>query len=58
MVLGHGLILALTGVAIGLAGALSLTRFIQGFLFGVKPTDILTLGIVSAILNVVALRNE
>jgi predicted permease len=42
MILGEGAKLALTGLAIGLALALGLTRFIQGMLFGVSPTDPLT----------------
>jgi len=45
----------LIGVAIGLAGALGLTRFLSGLLYGVKPGDPLTLVAVSALLIVVAL---
>jgi ABC-type antimicrobial peptide transport system permease subunit len=55
MVIGQGIKLALIGVAIGLAGALSLTRFLSGLLYGVKPTDPLTLVAVSALLITVAL---
>jgi putative ABC transport system permease protein len=43
------------GVAIGLAGALGLTRFLSGVLYGVKPGDPLTLVAVSALLIAVAL---
>jgi predicted permease len=55
MVVGQGLKLALMGVAIGIAGALALTRFLSSLLFGVKPTDPLTFIGVSLILIAVAL---
>jgi predicted permease len=44
------------GVAIGLAGAVAVTRLISSFLFGLEPTDPLTLGAATLVLaNVVAL---
>ncbi len=55
MVVGQGLKLTLIGVAIGIAGALALTRFLSSLLYGVKPTDPLTFIAVSLILIVVAL---
>ncbi|HET9178880.1 MAG TPA: ABC transporter permease [Terriglobia bacterium] len=55
MVVGQGLKLALIGVAIGIAGALALTRFLASLLYGVKPTDPLTFIAVSLILIGVAL---
>jgi putative ABC transport system permease protein len=55
LVIGQGIKLALIGVAIGLAGALGLTRFLSGLLYGVKPGDPLTLVAVSALLIAVAL---
>ena len=55
MVVGQGLKLALIGVAIGVAGALALTRFLTSLLYGVKPTDPLTFIAVSLILIAVAL---
>jgi putative ABC transport system permease protein len=55
MVVGQGLKLALIGVAIGIAGALALTRFLSSLLYGVKATDPLTFIAVSLILIVVAL---
>jgi len=55
MVLGQGLALALIGIALGLAGALALTRFLSSLLYGVKPTDPLTFVAVSLILTAVAL---
>ncbi|HET9180433.1 MAG TPA: ABC transporter permease [Terriglobia bacterium] len=55
MVIGQGLKLALIGVAIGVAGALALTRFLASLLYGVKPTDPLTFVAVSLTLIAVAL---
>ena len=55
MVVGQGLKLALIGVAIGIAGAFVLTRFLASLLYGVKPTDPLTFIGVSLILIGVAL---
>jgi len=49
MVLGHGMILALAGIAIGLAGALAVTRGMRTLLFEVSPSDPWTLA-ASAIL--------
>jgi putative ABC transport system permease protein len=42
LVLGHALGLTLTGIAIGLVGAFSLTRLLRGLLFEIEPTDPLT----------------
>jgi predicted permease len=55
MVVGQGLRLALIGVAIGIAGAFVLTRFLASLLYGVKATDPLTFIAVSFILIAVAL---
>ncbi|MEJ2009503.1 MAG: ADOP family duplicated permease [Acidobacteriota bacterium] len=55
LVIGQGLKLALTGVAIGIAAALALTRFMASLLYGVKPTDPLTFIAVSLVLIAVAL---
>src|SRR5579875_1914768 len=55
LVVGQGMILALIGVGIGIAGALALTRFIASMLYGVKPTDLLTFIGVSLVLIIVAL---
>jgi putative ABC transport system permease protein len=55
LVLGSGMRLALVGVGFGLLGALALTRLIASLLFGVKPTDALTLVAVSVSLIAVAL---
>ena len=55
LVVGRGLLLALTGVAIGLGGALALTRLMSGLLFGVSATDPVTFIIISLLLAGVAL---
>jgi putative ABC transport system permease protein len=55
LVVGQGLRLTLIGLGVGLAGALALTRFLVSLLYGVKPTDPLTLVTVSLILAAVAL---
>jgi len=47
MVLRETLTLAGIGVAIGLAGAYGVTRLIQAQLFGVEPTDLLTMAAAS-----------
>ena len=51
----HGLLLAGVGVAFGLAAAVGLTRLMSALLFGVKPIDPLTYGVVPAILIAAAL---
>ncbi|HEX5483915.1 MAG TPA: ABC transporter permease [Terriglobia bacterium] len=55
LVVGQGMILALIGVGIGIAGALGLTRFLSSLLYGIKPTDPLTFAAVSFVLIGVAL---
>jgi len=54
MIVKQGMILALAGVAIGLAGALGLTRFMASLLYGVRPTDPRTFLAVSLMLLSVA----
>jgi putative ABC transport system permease protein len=53
-VLAQALRLVLAGMALGLVGALALTRFIASLLFGVKPTDPVTFAGVCLILTGVA----
>jgi putative ABC transport system permease protein len=55
LVIGQGLKLAITGAAIGIVGALALTRLMQGLLFQVSPTDPVTFIGVTALLTIVAL---
>ncbi len=42
MVLGQGMLLAVLGVGIGIAGAVALTGLVKSLLFEVPPTDVLT----------------
>ncbi|HXW18120.1 MAG TPA: ABC transporter permease [Candidatus Acidoferrales bacterium] len=55
MVLGRGANMALVGVALGLVGALGLTRLMSSLLFGVSATDPLTFLAVACLLTFVAL---
>ena len=55
LVLARGGQLAGTGVAIGLASAFVLTRFMASMLYGVTPTDPVTLIAAAALLTTVAL---
>jgi putative ABC transport system permease protein len=55
LVVGQGLVLALVGVAIGLAAALALTRVMAGLLFGVTATDPTTFFLISVVLASVSL---
>ena len=43
MVVGQSLRVAALGIVVGLAGALATTRVMQSLLFGVSPTDPVTL---------------
>jgi len=54
-VLGRGLLLAACGVAVGLAGALALTRLLKSLLVNLAPTDPATFAGVSVLLLLVAL---
>jgi putative ABC transport system permease protein len=55
LIIGNGMFLALIGVAMGIAGALALTRLLAGLLFGVAATDSLTFISVSVGLVAIAL---
>ncbi len=54
-VLGQGLKLALAGTAIGIAGALALSRLLEQLLFNVRPADPLTIVCVALLVTLVAL---
>ena len=54
MIMGSGLVVTMTGVAVGLGGSLALARFIRSQLFGVQPSDPLTLVSVLVLMTVVA----
>jgi predicted permease len=55
LVMRQGLRTTLIGVAVGVAGSFAITRTIQSFLFGVKPTDPITFIMVAALLIGVAM---
>ena len=55
LIVGQGMRLAVAGVAIGLAGAFALTRFLRTLLFEIGPTDPITFAGVSILLALVAL---
>lgn len=55
MVVGHGMILSLIGVAIGVAASLMLTRYLASLLYGVSSTDPVTFTSVVFLLITVAL---
>jgi putative ABC transport system permease protein len=54
LIISNGMILAVVGVAMGLAGAFALTRLLASLLFGVSATDTLTFVAVSVGLIVIA----
>jgi ABC-type antimicrobial peptide transport system permease subunit len=55
MVLGEGLQLALAGIGLGVMGSIALTRLISNLLFGVTPTDPITVAFVCIVLMLCAL---
>jgi putative ABC transport system permease protein len=55
MVIRRGMQLTAIGLAIGVAGALALTRLLGSLLFGISPRDPVTLLVVAAVLSSVAL---
>jgi ABC-type antimicrobial peptide transport system permease subunit len=55
LVLRQALALVGVGIAIGLAGALALTRLMASMLFGVSATDLVTFGVISLLLAGIAL---
>jgi len=54
LVVGQGLILTMIGVAIGIGGAIGLTRLMASLLYDVSTTDVSTMISVSGLLIVVA----
>jgi ABC-type antimicrobial peptide transport system permease subunit len=54
MVMREVLALAAIGVAIGLAAAWAATRFIETQLFGIQPTDLLTMALAALGIGFVA----
>jgi len=54
LVVGHGIRLAAAGLSLGLVGAVSVTRVLERFLYGVTPRDPVTYLSVIAVLGTVA----
>ena len=54
LIVRNGMKLVIIGVVVGLAGAFALTRLMTTLLFGVTPTDAMTISLVSAVLILVA----
>ena len=54
-VLTQGMGLTAAGIGLGLVGAFALTRLLQGLLFGVAATDVMTFGTLAVLLGLVAL---
>ena len=58
MILGQGMLLAAIGIALGIAGAAVLTRFMETVLFGIEPSDPLTfVQVIVALLAAAALAS-
>jgi putative ABC transport system permease protein len=55
LVVKQGMTLTFIGVALGLSGALALTRLLKNLLFSVSPTDPLTFAVIVLLLASVAL---
>jgi putative ABC transport system permease protein len=55
MVMGEGARLAFFGIAMGIAGALALTRVMKSLLFEVRPSDPVTFAVVASLLAIVSL---
>jgi predicted permease len=55
LVIGHGMKLALAGVAVGVVASLALTRTMKNLLFGISATDPLTFAGIALLLALVAL---
>ncbi len=55
LVVRRGMLLALLGVALGLGGALALTRLMQSLIFGITATDPVTFVAIPMVLTTIAL---
>jgi len=55
LVFRHGVLLSIGGLALGMAGAFAVTRFMASMLYNVRPNDLGTFVAVSALLLLVAL---
>jgi ABC-type antimicrobial peptide transport system permease subunit len=54
LVTKQGLVIVSIGLAVGLGGALSLSRLLGSLLFGVAPTDPITMAAVTSTIAIVA----
>ncbi len=54
-VMSHAFAIACTGLVIGILASLAVTRGLQALLFGIRPTDLLTLAASGSLLLVVAM---
>jgi predicted permease len=55
LVTGHGMALAVAGVALGLAGAVAFTRVLKTHLYSISPTDLMTFAVTTILLMVTGL---
>jgi putative ABC transport system permease protein len=55
LVIGQGMKLVSCGAVVGLLAAFTLTRWMEDLLFGVRPADLWTYGVVASLLMLVAL---
>ena len=55
LILGRGARLTAIGIALGLAGAAGLSRYLQTLLFGIEPLDLTTFAAVAAAFAAVAI---
>ena len=54
MVVGQALRLAMTGITVGIVGALYLTRFMRSMLYDVRSTDVATFALIVALVTISA----
>ena len=54
LVLRQGVVLSAIGIAVGIAGAVAVTRYLEGMLFGLTPLDATTFVAVSFLFSCVA----
>jgi ABC-type antimicrobial peptide transport system permease subunit len=55
LIVRRSLVLAVSGIGIGLIGALALTRLMSSLLYGISATDLLTFAVMPLVLGGVAL---
>jgi ABC-type antimicrobial peptide transport system permease subunit len=55
LVLGKAMLLSLIGVGLGLLASLALTRLMKDLIYGVRPTDPLTLIAVALLLAIITI---